>query len=173
VKKSKDRGQSEENGCYRSAEVVQLLFDRRSERNGPVDLREWMTILPFWRSTMRKLLMLAAVGVLFSGASLLKAADQAKKDEGKKETIKGEAICGKCALKETKACTNVVIVTKDGKKTKYYLEKNDFFKDAHQGLGICTATKDDPIKVKVTGTVVKKEDKLYLTPTEKIEKNDD
>jgi hypothetical protein len=113
--------------------------------------------------------MLAAVGVLFSGLSLLKADDEGKK----KETIKGEALCGKCALKETKTCTNVVIVTKDGKKTKYYLEKNDFFKDAHQGLGICTATKDEPIKVKVTGTVVKKEDKLYLTPTAKIEKNDE
>jgi hypothetical protein len=111
--------------------------------------------------------MLAAVGVLFSGMSLLRAAD----DE--KETIKGDAICGKCALKETKACTNVVIVTKDGKKTNYYLEKNEFFKDAHAGLGICTASKDAPIKVKVTGTVVKKEEKLYLTPTSKIEKLED
>jgi Family of unknown function (DUF6370) len=119
---------------------------------------------------MRKLLMLAAVGVLFSGMSLLKAAD-----EGKKETIKGDALCAKCALKEAgvKSCQNVVIVTKDDKKTKYYLEKNEFFKDAHQGLGICTATKDAPIKVKVTGTVVKKDDKLLLTPTEKIEKIED
>jgi hypothetical protein len=117
---------------------------------------------------MRKLLMLAAVGVLFSGMSLLRAAD-----EGKKETIKGDALCGKCALKETKSCQNVVIVTKDGKKTNYYLEKNEFFKDAHAGLGICTATKDEPIKVKVTGTVVKKDDKLLLTPTSKIEKVDD
>jgi Family of unknown function (DUF6370) len=117
---------------------------------------------------MRKLLMLAAVGVLFSGMSLLRAAD-----EGKKETIKGEALCGKCALKETTSCQNVVIVTKDDKKTKYYLEKNEFFKDAHSGLGICTATKDEPIKVKVTGTVVKKDDKLVMTPTAKIEKVDD
>jgi hypothetical protein len=116
---------------------------------------------------MRKLLMLAAVGVLFSGMTLLKA-----DDEGKKETIKGDALCGKCALKETKACTNVVIVTKDDKKTNYYLEKNEFFK-AHAALGICQATKDAPIKVKVTGTVVKKDDKLYLTPTSKIEKLED
>ncbi len=117
---------------------------------------------------MRKILMLAAVGVLFSGLSLLRAAD-----EGKKETIKGDGLCGKCALKETKTCQNVVIVTKDGKKTNYYLEKNEFFKDAHGGLGICTATKEEPIKVKVTGTVVKKDDKLILTPTEKIEKIED
>jgi hypothetical protein len=117
---------------------------------------------------MRKLLMLAAVGVLFSGMSLLRAAD-----EGKKETIKGDALCGKCALKETKTCQNVVIVTKDGKKTNYYLEKNDFFKDAHSGLGICTASKDSPVKVKVTGTVVEKDKKLFLTPTSKIEAVDD
>jgi hypothetical protein len=148
--------------------VVQLPFDRHSERAGPFDLR-YLDSDPtfFWRSTMRKLLMLAAVGVLFSGMSLVWAAD----DE--KQTIKGDAICGKCALKETKTCQNVVIVTKDDKKTKYYLEKNEFFKDAHSGLGICTATKDEPIKVKVTGTVVKKEDKLYLTPTAKVEKVED
>ena len=43
-------------------------------------------------------------------------------------------------------------MTKDGKKTKYYLTKNEFFKDAHSGLGICTASKDSPVKVEVTGT---------------------
>ena len=36
-------------------------------------------------------------------------------------------------------------------------------------MGFCQATKDDPIKVKVTGTFEKKDDKLYLT-AEKIEK---
>jgi hypothetical protein len=127
-----------------------------------------MISYPFLEIDMRKLLMLAAVAVLFSGMSLLRA-----EDEAKKETIKGDGLCAKCALKETKSCQNAVIVTKDGKKTTYYLEKNDFFKDAHQGLGICTATKDEPIKVKVTGTVVKKDDKLYLTPTSKIEKIED
>jgi hypothetical protein len=63
----------------------------------------------------------------------------------------------------------VVTVTKDGKKTKYYLvAKNDFSKAAHQGLGICTATKDSPVKVEVTGTVEKKGDKMVMTPTSKI-----
>jgi Family of unknown function (DUF6370) len=113
---------------------------------------------------MRKILMLAAVGVLFSGLGLLRADDKDKK----KETIKGDALCGKCALKEEKTCMNVVTVTKDGKKTKYYLTKNEFFKDAHSGLGICTASKDSPVKVEVTGTVEKKGDKLVMTPTSKI-----
>ena len=65
-----------------------------------------------------------------------------------------------------------MIVTKDGKKTNYYLESNKFFEDAHKALGICTASKDEPVKVEVTGTVEKKGDKLVLTPTEKIKKID-
>ena len=73
---------------------------------------------------------------------------------------------------DAKKCQNVVIVTKDGKKTKYYLAKNEFSKDAHKGLGICTASKDEPVKVEVTGTCEKKDDKLVLTPTEKIKKID-
>jgi len=106
---------------------------------------------------------LAAVGVMFSGLTLLKA------DDDKKVTISGDAMCAKCALKETKTCQNVVIETKDGKKTTYYIVANAVAKKAHQGLGICQASKDDPIKVKVTGTVAKKDDKMELT-AEKIEK---
>ncbi len=75
---------------------------------------------------MRKLLMLAAVGVLFSGVSALMAAD----DE--KVTIKGEGMCAKCALKETKSCQNVVIEDKDGKKTTYYIVHDGVAKKAHQ-----------------------------------------
>ncbi len=44
---------------------------------------------------MRKLLALAAVGVLFSGLGVLRADD---KDE--KTTLKGDGMCAKCALKE-------------------------------------------------------------------------
>ena len=44
-----------------------------------------------------------------------------KADDDKKVTIKGDGMCAKCALKETKTCQNAVIVTKDGKKTTYYL----------------------------------------------------
>jgi len=119
---------------------------------------------------MRKVLMLAAVGVLFSGLSFLKA-----DEKGEKVTIKGGAVCAKCALKEpgVTKCQNAVIVTKDGKKTTYFLVNNDFFGASHKALGICMAKKDDPVKVKVTGTVEKKDDKLYLTPTSKIEKEED
>jgi hypothetical protein len=113
---------------------------------------------------MRKLLMVAAVGVLFSGYGILRA-----DDDDKKVTIEGDGMCAKCALGETKTCQNAVIVTKDGKKTTYYLVHNDVSKAAHSKEGFCKATKDDPIKVKVTGTVEVKDDKHEMTP-EKIEK---
>jgi hypothetical protein len=115
---------------------------------------------------MRKLLTLAAVGLLFSGLSFLKA-----DEEGKKVTIEGKGLCAKCALAETKSCQNAVIVTKDGKDTTYYLAPNALSKSNHAKLGFCKATKDEPIKVKVTGTCVKKDDKLVVT-AEKIEKLD-
>jgi hypothetical protein len=117
---------------------------------------------------MRKLLVLAAAGVMFSGMTVLKAD---KQDDGKKVTISGEGMCAKCALKETKTCQNAVIETKDGKKTTYYLVANDVAKKAHQRDGFCRATKEEPIKVKVTGTVTEKDGKMELT-AEKIEKEE-
>lgn len=117
---------------------------------------------------MRKILTLVAVGVLFSGLTMLRA-----DDKGSKITIKGEALCAKCALKEATSCQNVVTVEKDGKKTTYYLAKNDHSKAAHRDLGICTASKAHPVKVEVTGTCEKKDDKLVLTPTAELKKLDD
>jgi hypothetical protein len=112
---------------------------------------------------MRKLMMLAAAGVLFSGFVVLAKADD------KKVTIEGEGMCAKCALKETKTCQNAVIVTKDGKKETYYLVHEGVSKKSHGSMGFCQASKEDPIKVKVTGTVEKKDDKLFMT-AEKIDK---
>jgi Family of unknown function (DUF6370) len=107
---------------------------------------------------MRKLLLLAAAGVLFSGLALVKA-----DDDDKKVTITGDGMCAKCALKETKTCQNAVIVTKDGKKETYYLVHEGVSKKSHGSMGFCQATKDDPIKVKVVGKVEKKDDKLVMT----------
>jgi hypothetical protein len=113
---------------------------------------------------MRKLLMVAAVGVLFSGLAFVKA-----DDSDKKVTIEGDGMCAKCALKETKSCQNAVIVTKDGKKKTYYLVHEGVSKKSHGSLGFCMATKDDPIKVKVVGTVEEKDGKMFMT-AEKIDK---
>jgi hypothetical protein len=115
---------------------------------------------------MRKILTLVAVGVLFTGVGFLRA-----DEKGTKVTIKGDGMCGKCALKETKTCQNVVIVTKDGKKTTYYLTGKPSM-DVHKSMGFCNATKDDPVKVEVTGTCEKKDGKLVVTVTEKPKKID-
>lgn len=112
---------------------------------------------------MRKLLTLVAVGVLFSGVSVLLAAD----DE--KVTVTGDGMCAKCALKETKSCQNVIIENKDGKKTTYYLKHEGVSKKSHSSLGFCMASKDDPVKVKATGTVVEEDGKKVMT-AEKLEK---
>ncbi|WP_165231314.1 DUF6370 family protein [Aquisphaera insulae] len=117
---------------------------------------------------MRKLLTLVAVGVIFSGMGLLHAAEDAKKI-----TIEGDGLCAKCGGvdKEAKKCQNVVIVTKDGKKTTYYLT-GKLSDEAHKSAGFCGASKDEPVKVKVTGTCEKKDDKLVVTVTDKIKKVD-
>lgn len=112
---------------------------------------------------MGKLFALLAAGVVFSSLSFVAAAE-----EGKEITITGDGLCAKCALKEAPSCQNAVIVNKDGKKITYYLEKNQFFKHAHTKLGLCDASKDEPVKVKVTGTLEKKDGKHILTPTKEL-----
>ena len=110
---------------------------------------------------MRKLLVLS-VAVAFSGL-IAYAADE--------KTITGDGVCAKCALKEKPSCQNVVKVKEDGKEVKYYLVQNAVSKKAHNGEGICSATTDAPVKLKVTGTVVEKDGKMELTAT-KIDKVD-
>ena len=84
---------------------------------------------------MRKLLTLLAVGVVCSGLGFLRA-----DDKGATITIKGDGLCAKCGLKDkdAKKCQNVVVVTKDGKKTTYYLT-GKFSDDAHKSMGFCSA----------------------------------
>ena len=114
---------------------------------------------------MRKLFPMLAVCGLFLVASLsVLAADD------KEKTITGDATCAKCALKETKECQNVLMLKEDGKDVTYYLV-GDASKKAHGKLGICTASKDAPIKVKVTGTAGEKDGKKIIEVT-KIDKAD-
>ncbi len=106
---------------------------------------------------MKKLFSMLAVAVAFSflGLAAHAAADK---------TIKGEAQCGKCSLKETPACQAVVKV-KDGDKTvTYYVEQNDVAKKTHGK--ICPA--GSKAVFEVTGDVKEKDGKMVITPT-KIE----
>jgi hypothetical protein len=113
---------------------------------------------------MRKLFSLLAVTVVFSVVGLAVAAVAEEK------TVTGDAVCAKCALKEQPKCQNTVTVDEGGKKVTYYLT-GDASKKAHGPLGICTASKDAPVKVKVTGTASEKDGKQMIEVT-KIEKVD-
>jgi hypothetical protein len=80
--------------------------------------------------------------------------------EDKKETkLSGDLVCGKCKLKETKECANVLQV-KDGDKTvNYYLDDKGAKEDYHKMC--CTKT----TKVTVTGTVSEKDGKKMVKAT--------
>jgi nitrous oxide reductase accessory protein NosL len=69
-------------------------------------------------------------------------------------TIKGDAMCTKCAMHETDKC-GCAIKTADG--TVYYADKNDVAKDFHET--ICKAN----AKVVATGTVEDKDGKKVIT----------
>jgi hypothetical protein len=81
-------------------------------------------------------------------------------EKGKEVKLEGILVCGKCALKETDDCSNVVQV-KDGDKTvNYYIKDEGKKEDYHKK--ICTAGKAGK-EVKVTGTCTTKDGKKWLT----------
>lgn len=86
--------------------------------------------------------------------------------QDKEVTIKGEAQCAKCGLKEADKCQTVITVERrNGKKVKYYVVQNDVAKEFHGNI----CKESEPKKVTAKGTVKKGEDgKMELTVT-KIE----
>ena len=109
--------------------------------------------------TMKKtsLILAGAIGLFMLALALPARA------EDKEVTITGEGKCGKCALKETDKCQNVIQVeNKKGKTITYYVEKNDVSDKFHKN--ICSETK----KVTATGTNKKVDGKNQFTAT-KIE----
>jgi hypothetical protein len=79
--------------------------------------------------------------------------------KGKEITVKGEAQCAKCNLKQADKCQTVIISEKDGKKTTYYLAANPVAEEFHEE--VCKA----PKAAAITGTCKKEGDKLVLTAT--------
>jgi len=62
------------------------------------------------RTAWSVLLALVVVLVLSSAA----------RAEDKQITLKGEILCAKCALNETKKCTTAIVVKEEGKNVVYY-----------------------------------------------------
>jgi Family of unknown function (DUF6370) len=100
--------------------------------------------------------MAVAVALVLS----LQAAD-AKKEADKEVTLTGKLVCGKCTLKETAECSNVLQV-KDGDKTvNYYLDDTGNKEKYHKDI----CAKDSSKEVKITGTVTEKDKKKYIKAT--------
>jgi hypothetical protein len=81
----------------------------------------------------------------------------------KEVTLKGAVVCGKCALKETDKCSNVLIVKDGDKEVKYYLQDKGVDESFHKDK-VCTTGKKGS-EATVTGTVVEKDGKKLLTAT--------
>lgn len=103
--------------------------------------------------------MFAGLAVMLLLVAGLQADDQNKKDS-KEVTLKGTLVCGKCTLKETDKCTNVLQVKgKDGKTVNYYIKDNGNKAKYHKG--VCPP--DSKKEATVTGTVSEKDGKKWIT----------
>jgi hypothetical protein len=105
---------------------------------------------------MLRFALMLALGVsavtLAGNASTVRAED--KKEEAKK--LEGKLTCTKCALGETDKCGHALIVKKDGKDVKYYLNDKGGADKYH---GKCCKADVDAI---VTGKIVEKDKKLSI-----------
>ncbi len=110
---------------------------------------------------MKKLVLTGLASLLWLAlATPSFAADNAT---DKEKTIKGEATCAKCMLKEADKCQTVIQVeNKKGKKTNFYVVDNDVAKAFHEN--VCKTAK----KVTATGTVKTVDGKREFT-AKKIE----
>jgi len=72
-------------------------------------------------------------------------------------TLKGEAKCAKCALKEGASCQSVIQVQEHGKTINYYVAANKVGKEFHKN--VCQDSK----KVTATGAVKTVESKREVT----------
>lgn len=104
--------------------------------------------MKFWSM----LLGLAVVAVLATGLTA--------EEKGKEVELKGKLTCGKCTLKETAACCNVLVVKEGEKEVKYYLSPNDGGKAAKYHKDICPPNSMKEATVK--GTVIKEKDKMVF-----------
>ncbi len=77
--------------------------------------------------------------------------------------LKGTLTCGKCSLKVTTECQNILVVKDGDKSVNYYLTANELSKGNHGA--VCHGPKEN---VTVTGAVEEKDGKKWITAT-KIE----
>jgi len=81
-----------------------------------------------------------------------------EKPAAKEVKLTGTLVCGKCSLKEDKACTNVLQVKEGGKTVNYRIVDKGAGETYHEG--VCGDGKVE--NVKVTGTVSEKDGKKMV-----------
>ena len=87
------------------------------------------------------------------------AFDPAARAEDKEVKVTGSLVCGKCNLKETAKCSNVLQVKEKDKVVNYYLTDKGNGESYH----VCGGDKVE--NVTVTGTVTEKDGKKTVKPT--------
>ena len=71
---------------------------------------------------------------LIAGAALVLTAVSTQVLAADEVTVTGEGKCGKCSLKETASCQNVIQAKENDKTVTYYLAQNDVSKKFHENL---------------------------------------
>jgi hypothetical protein len=81
--------------------------------------------------------------------------------DGKEVKVTGTLVCGKCQLKETAKCSNVLQVKEKDKVVNYYLIDKGNGETYHEG--VCGGDKVE--NVTVAGKLTEKDGKKWVTPT--------
>lgn len=84
-----------------------------------------------------------------------------KADPAKEVKLTGTLVCGKCSLKATAKCSNVLQVKDGDKLVNYFLEDKGNGEPYHEG--VCGGDKVEGVTV--TGTVAEKDGKKSIKPT--------
>jgi hypothetical protein len=101
------------------------------------------------------------LGIVLGAVALLgvivnvRAAEKAAREV----TLKGTILCARCALKETKKCTNAIRVDEDGIEVVYYLDDKGSAEDYH--VEVCGGARKEGT---VTGKVYVKDGKHWIKP---------
>lgn len=82
-------------------------------------------------------------------------------DDKKETKLTGSLVCGKCLLKQTPKCSNVLQVKEGDKTVNYFLDDKAQGESYHEG--VCGGDKIE--NVTVIGTVTEKDGKKSVKPT--------
>ena len=102
-----------------------------------------------------------ALTAALTTAALVAAPWAVAADDKKEVKLTGTLVCGKCQLKLTPKCSNVLQVKEGEKVVNYFLDDKGNGEPYHEG--VCGGDKVE--NVTVTGTVAEKDGKKWVKPT--------